>query len=222
MRGAAASARVLCAVVAVAGAAVCQAAPTVQLQGSLGTGKALLVIDGVPQTLAVGASARGVTLRRLMDGEAEVEVAGQVQRLRLGAAPARFSGAEGGAGASGSSIVLAAGPGGHHMATGQINGAPVRFMVDTGATMITLSQSEATRIGVDWQRGQRGMTQTANGPVAVWQVTLSAVRIGDVEVANVAAVVVPAEMPIALLGNSFLNRFSMRRDADVLRLERKP
>ena len=46
--------------------------------------------------------------------------------------------------------------------------------------------------------------------------------VGAVEVANVAAVVLPNDMPMILLGNSFLNRFTMRRDADVMRLEKKP
>jgi aspartyl protease family protein len=48
------------------------------------------------------------------------------------------------------------------------------------------------------------------------------VRLGGVEVANVAAIVLPAEMPMVLLGNSFLGRFSMRQDGDVMRLDKKP
>jgi aspartyl protease family protein len=202
--------------------AAAQPVQSVQFSGSLGNSKALLLIDGVPQTLAVGERARGVTLRRLADGLAEVEVAGKLLQLRLGGTPGRLAGDAGPGNAAGSSIVLAAGPGGHFTASGQINGRPVQFLVDTGATSIALSQSEANRLGLDWQRGQRAMTMTANGPVPVVQITLSAVRIGDVEVANVAAVVIPAEMPVALLGNSFLNRFSMRRDADLLRLDKKP
>src|SRR3990167_3049446 len=59
-------------------------AQSVTLSGAMGLNKALLMIDGQPQMLAVGASARGVTLRRLGDGEAEVEVAGQRLQLRLG------------------------------------------------------------------------------------------------------------------------------------------
>jgi aspartyl protease family protein len=48
------------------------------------------------------------------------------------------------------------------------------------------------------------------------------VRVGDVEVANVEALVLPAAMPYVLLGNSFLTRFSMRRDNEVMRLEKRP
>jgi aspartyl protease family protein len=95
----------------------------------------------------------------------------------------------------------------------------VSFLVDTGATSIAMSQAEAVRIGLDLRNGQRGMASTANGLVPVVGVTLTTVRVGDVEVANVQAVVMPAQMPHVLLGNSFLTRFSMRRDNDVMRLE---
>ena len=197
------------------------AAQSVSLQGSMGANKALLMIDGQPQTLAVGASARGVTLRRLGDGEAEVDVGGQLRLLRLGAAPSRLgSGVE--AAGSGSSIVLPMGAGGHFGAAGSINGKPVNFLVDTGATSVALSQSEANRIGLEWKRGRPGLTQTANGAVPIYAVNLTSVRLGDVEIANVAAVVLPSDMPIVLLGNSFLNRFNMRRDNDVMRLDKKP
>ena len=197
------------------------AGQSVSLQGSMGSNKALLVIDGQPQMLAVGASARGVTLRRLGDGEAEVDVAGQVRLLRLGAAPSRLGTGVAMAGA-GSSIVLPMGSGGHFSTAGSINGKQVNFLVDTGATSVALSQSEANRIGLEWKRGRPGLSQTANGTVPVYTVNLTSVRVGDVEIANVAAVVLPSDMPVVLLGNSFLNRFNMRRDNDVMRLEKKP
>ena len=46
-------------------------------------------------------------------------------------------------------------------------------------------------------------------------------RIGDVEVFGVNAMILPAEMPFVLLGNSFLSRFSMRRDSNVMKLEKR-
>ncbi len=196
-------------------------AQSVSLQGSLGANKALLVIDGQPQTLAVGGSARGVTLRRLGDGEAEVEVGGQRRTLRLGAAPSRLGGG-GAAPGAGTAIVLPMGAGGHFSTAGSINGKQVNFLVDTGATSVALSQSEANRIGLDWKRGRPGMSHTANGTVPVYAVNRTSVRVGDVEIANVAGVVIPSDMPMVLLGNSFLNRFNMRRDNDVMRLEKKP
>lgn len=194
-------------------------AQTVSLSGTLGASKALLLIDGQPHMVAVGSTVKGVTLTRLADGEAEVETGGKRALLRLGAAPARV-GSSGGVGGA-TEIVLHVGTGGHFLTQGSINGKPVQFLVDTGATVVAMSVNEATRIGLDWRNGQRGYSSTAGGTVPVYGVMLRSVRIGEVEVFNVDAVVLQADMPAILLGNSFLNRFSMRRDSDTMRLERK-
>jgi aspartyl protease family protein len=194
----------------------------------MGAHRALLMIDGQTQVLAVGASARGVTLKRLEDGQAWVRVGDREYMLRLGASPVRLDGVGSVAGsaqaapATARSIVLPMGPGGHFSALGTINGKSVRFLVDTGATRVALSQSEASRIGLNWRTGQPLLTQTANGTVPVHGIVLDSVRLGEVEIANVAAVVVPSDMPMVLLGNSFLNRFSMLRSGDVMRLDQKP
>ena len=113
----------------------------------MGNDKALLMIDGQPRMLALGASSQGVTLRRLADGQAVVEVAGRRITLTLGAAPARVDGGVDG-GRSGaaldSEIVLPIGAGGHFSGAGAINGKPVQFLVDTGATTIALSRARPT------------------------------------------------------------------------------
>jgi len=195
-------------------------AQTVSMAGSIGDSKALLMINGAPHTLAVGSTIKGVTLKRVMQGQAEVEVGGKTLLVAIGGAPASV-GTGGGGGATGREILIAAGPGGHFIASGQINGKPVQFMVDTGATVIAMGRQEAERIGVDWKKGQPSMGQTAAGVVTAYSVSLTSVRIGDVEVFGVNAMVLPAEMPFVLLGNSFLSRFSMRRDSNVMKLERR-
>lgn len=187
----------------------------VTLSGHMGA-KALLVIDGQPQLLAVGETARGVRLLQFDGSQAQVERAGAVLLLRAGAPASVGAAAAGNAAAS--EIVIAGGPGGHFVTGGQINGRSVRFLVDTGATLVTLGDAEARRIGVDVSNGRRSVSQTANGDVPSVLVTLARVRVGEIEVANVAAVVLPAPMPHVLLGNSFLSRFQMRRDDDVMRL----
>lgn len=204
---------------AVAGTAQAQ---TVTLNGALGTQQALLVIDGQPQAVPVGATVRGVKLLSLSATQAEVEAAGVRRTLTLGAGPVRVSG--GGGGNSGArEIVLTAGPGGHFLTTGQINGRAAQFMVDTGATMVALGQADADRMGIDYRSSsRRGFAETANGRVPTYAVTLTSVRVGDVEVANVEAMILPASMPHVLLGNSFLTRFQMKRENDVLRLEKRP
>ncbi len=193
-------------------------AQSVQLAGRMGD-RALLMVDGKPHTLAVGASAGGVTLLRWAGDEAEVGIGTQRQRLRVGGSPAQLGGAAGAGGGGGREIVMTAGPGGHFTPQGSINGRAVRFVVDTGATAVALGADEAQRLGLDLSTAASGWSQTANGPVAVKLVTLSRVRVGEVEVSNVAATVLPQPMPFVLLGNSFLGRFQMRRDNDVMRLQ---
>jgi aspartyl protease family protein len=95
-------------------------------------------------------------------------------------------------------------------------------MVDTGATVVSISQVDADRLGLNYKNGQRGFANTANGRVPVTAVTLNSVRVGDVEIPNVEAIVIPSQMPHVLLGNSFLTRFQMKRENDTMRLEKKP
>jgi aspartyl protease family protein len=193
-------------------------AQAVSLSGSLGD-KALLMINGAPRTVAVGSTVQGVRLISMSGGEAVVEVGGERQQLRLGGVQVSLGAApvEGGG-----SIVLPAGPGGHFYTQGSINGKAVVFVVDTGATTVSISQSEADAIGLKYRDGQRGMVNTANGSVPAYRLTLNSVRIGDVQVFNVEAVVVPASMSQVLLGNSFLSRFQMKRDNDTMTLDKKP
>ncbi len=158
-------------------------------------------------------------LLSLSGPQAEVAVGGARRTLLLGAGPVKVS-ADGGS-RSGSEIILMASSGGHFNTVGQINGKAVSFMVDTGATKVSMGQAEAERLGVDYKAGTRGLAETANGRVPVYAVVLNSVRVGDVEVANVEALVLPAAMPHILLGNSFLTRFSMKRENEVMRLEKR-
>jgi aspartyl protease family protein len=194
------------------------AAQTVSLSGSIG-GKALLIIDGTPRTLSTGSTLQGVKLLSVSGSEAVVEVGGKRVTLPMGGAQVNLGGVGGESG--GSRIVLSAGSGGHFFSDGSINGKAVRFLVDTGATSVSLSEGEAKRIGLDYSRGQRGIAQTANGQVAAHRVQLNSVRVGDVTLYNVDAIVVPASMDQVLLGNSFLSRFQMKRDNDVLVLDKR-
>jgi aspartyl protease family protein len=125
------------------------------------------------------------------------------------------------AAATGGKIVLNASSGGHFLSQGSINGRAVQFMVDTGATMISMGTADADRLGIDYKNGQLGRSNTANGTVTVYKVKLSSVRVGDVEVYDVDAIVMPASTSQVLLGNSFLNRFQMTRTNDQMVLERR-
>lgn len=201
-----------------AGAAWADGAPSVSLNGSLGQKAALLMIDGEARTVFVGQSVRGVKLLSLDEQGAVIEVEGQHRTLALGATPARVGDA-GAPSGSGRQIVLSSGAGGHFTASGSINGQAAQFLVDTGATAVSISQSDAERMGLRYREGRRIITQTANGAAPANMVVLDSVRIGDVTVRNVQAIVMPAQMSHVLLGNSFLTRFQMRRDNDVLTLD---
>jgi aspartyl protease family protein len=192
------------------------AAASVVLAGRMGE-RALLVIDGQPRTLALGQAADGVKLLRWVGEDAEVGDARGTAVLRLGGTPAQLGLVPPRAAVR--EVVLSAGPGGHYTAAGAINGKPMRFMVDTGATLVSLGRDDADRLGLDLQDARKAVTQTANGPVTVLLVVLGSVRVGELELANVGAAVMPMPMPVVLLGNSFLARLQMRRDNDVMRLE---
>jgi aspartyl protease family protein len=192
------------------------AAQSVSMGGSLGN-NALLVIDGKPRTVAVGAAVDGVRLVSVTRNDAIVEVKGKRVALRLGDAQVNLGGKASAGG--GKQIVLTAQSGGHFYAPGTINGKAVRFVVDTGATLVALDQYEADRLGIDWKSGRRGMSRTANGDTPIFRTTLPSVRIGDVQVYNVEAVVSPSPMPYILLGNSYLSRFQMKRENDVMTLD---
>ena len=199
--------------------AACASAQTVTLNGSMGSQQALLVIDGVPRVVNVGATAQGVRLVSLSGSQAEIEVDGKRRTLVAGAGPVRMGSAA--AAVGGNEIVLTAGSGGHFLTEGKINGNAVTFLVDTGATTIAMGQADADRIGLAYKNAPRGFAGTANGHVPVSVVMLSSVRVGDVEIANVEAVVMPSSMQHILLGNSFLTRFQMKRDNETMRLTKR-
>jgi aspartyl protease family protein len=198
-------------------------AQTVGLAGMLGN-KALLIVDGgPPKTVAPGETYQGVKVVSTAGDQAVVELSGKRHSLRIGEAPMSV-GAGGGPGTQagqGSRIVLTAGSGGHFMTQGQINGKMAQFLVDTGASAVSMSLTDAERMGIDYKSGRPIQLTTANGTIIGWQTTLASVRVGDVEVFNVPAVVAAREMPFILLGNSFLTRFQMNRTNEEMVLTRR-
>ncbi len=209
----------------VAGALLGTASPTyaqqVALSGVAG-GKALVNLDGAsPRFMAPGQTHQGVKLLSTQGEAAVFEINGQRQTLRVGDAPVSVGSSGRGDAPSASRIVLTADAQGHFLPAGQINGRAVQFMVDTGASTIGLSESDAKRINLDYTKGRRVQVSTANGTVVGHEVLLDSVRIGSVQVHGVAAIVIPQSMPYVLLGNSFLTRFQMQRNNDQLTLDKR-
>jgi aspartyl protease family protein len=180
--------------------------------------KAVVQIDGGSlQTLSVGQkTAEGVLLVAVDRDGATFDIQGK--RVILGLGHARMPASSSPA----ASAVIYADTRGHYITDGQVNGVTIRFLVDTGATHIALPASEARRLGLDYQKGQKGMTKTANGNAPVYHVKLDSVRLGNITVYGVDAVVMGSEnLSQALLGMSFLNRMDMKRAGDVMTLTQR-
>ena len=194
-------------------------AQSVALAGMLGN-KALLVINSTSaKTVAAGETHEGVKVISTNGDQAVIEQDGKRSTLRVGEAPVHMAAQK--SGGKGNKIVLTVGSGGHFMTAGQVNGRAVQFMVDTGATSIAMGAQDAERAGINYKAGQPVMMSTANGNTQGYRVKLDSVRVGEVEVLGVDAVVTPQAMPFMLLGNSFLGRFQMLRDNDQMTLTKK-
>jgi aspartyl protease family protein len=192
-------------------------AAEVALIGVFGDKAAVLAINGGdPKTVKVGQTWKGVSVLSVEKDRATVEFEGrkrvllQGQHYRSGAARSDRE-----------LVTLAADSRGHFVTEGAVNGSSVRFLVDTGATSIALPARDAERLGIDYRKGRRAITQTANGPVGVYRVNLTTVRLGDIELQAVEAVVIEQGLDIALLGMSFLNRVEMKRDGATMTLIRR-
>lgn len=182
--------------------------------------KAIFLIDGARRVLAKGeVSQEGVRLiaTDTTTEQAEIEIDGQREVVRLGVVMGGF------APTTRASVTLWIATGGHFFADGSINGLPVRFLVDTGATTIALSGTEATRLGIDYRkRGRPGYANTAGGVVRTYSLTLDKVELGSIVLFNVEAGIVEGSYPREpLLGMSFLGRLDMKREGDRMELTQR-
>lgn len=192
-------------------------AQDVALAGMLG-GKALLVVNGgAPRAVAPGESHQGVQVVSVGRDEAVVDSAGGRRTLRLGEAPVSV----GGNGSDGQRVVMKADARGHFVSAGQINGRSTQFMVDTGASTVAIGRPEAERMGLKFEQGQPVRMSTANGIAQGWRLRLDSVRVGDVELRRVDAIVTAEAMPYVLLGNSFLGAFDMQRNGNEMVLHKR-
>lgn len=184
-------------------------------------GKALIVVNGgAPRAVGIGTTTPdGVRVINVDADGAMLEFDGGRHRLVIGQRAVHVSG--GGAGARAPTVVIQADSRGQFHTMGSINGAQMRFIVDTGATFVSVGRSDALKAGIDFTKGEPALMQTANGTARAWRVVLDSVRVGDVTLRNVDGVVHSGELPFALLGMSFLNRMEMRRDGPTLQLRQR-
>lgn len=175
----------------------------------------VVIEDGAPVTIQVGEIIEGVKLLSADRDGAVVSVDGITETLPFVADRS----IEHAAGSS--TVTLSTDARGQFVTSGAVNGRPVNLLVDTGANLTALSRAEATRIGIDYSGGRPATAQTPNGVVHGWRVSLGSVRVGDVTVRDVEAIVIDNDtMPVGLLGMSFLAHFDMQRRGSTLVLRR--
>ncbi len=195
-----------------------QAVEKVSVVG-LFSGRAVLEIDGARRVLKVGdTSPEGVRLLAADSESALLEIDGRQQRMALGSqisgsykAPQRVE------------VHVWPDTRGMYRMPGSINGQTVSFLVDTGATHVSMNAEQARRLGIDYRvHGERGMASTASDVVPVYRVNLERVQLGDITLRQVSAIVLEGtQPPDVLLGQSFLNRLEMRRESEAMVLKEK-
>ena len=193
------------------------AAADIALIGVIGDKAAVLAIDGgEPKTVKVGQSWRGITVLAVEKDQASVEVEGKKRVLQRGV---HYRNVEATASAL-RRVLLAADTRGHFYIEGAVNRVPVRFLVDTGATLVSLPVAEAQRLGINYLQGTPGYSQLADGRrVVSYRVILESVMVGDITLYNVDGVVQGGGEP--LLGMSFLSRTEMRNDGQRMVLTKR-
>lgn len=204
------------------------------LSGIVGDRAVIVVDNGAPQLLAAGKSTPdGVRLLSIDGNTATIEFEGRRQILRMGERVVRRDDTDKpGAGtltgeqarkilARGVEITIESDASGHFLIDGEINGRGVRFIVDTGASIVAIGYSTAQNLGLDLDDGQRSLALTAGGEVNTWRITLRSLKIGGMRFDNIDAVVTQANMPQVLLGMNILEQMEMRRDGKLMRLKKK-
>jgi aspartyl protease family protein len=197
---------------------IASAAPDVRVVG-LFSDRAVVVIDGRRTVLRVGQTGPQDVKLIAADSEAALlEIGGESIEARLdGRVSARKQSAPV------SEVQVWRNPQGMYTTVGSINGLPVSFMVDTGATLVTLNSGQARRLGIDYRvTGSQSVVTTASGVEPAWSVMLNRVRVGDLELHNVAAVVLEGAQPrTALLGMSYLGRLEISNSGRMMTLRKK-
>lgn len=182
-------------------------------------GAAVLNIEGQRKLLKVGQiGPGGVVLVSADSRGAVLRVDGEERNYSLSR---EYS--EGFAEAQKKQLSVAKGIGGHYWVAGSVNSQSIQFLVDTGATSVALNNEHARRLGIDYRAvGAPLQVSTASGTARGWRVTLDRVKVGELEVLGVEAVVLEGNSPTeALLGMSFLSRVGWKVEQDMLVLESK-
>ena len=103
----------------------------------------------------------------------------------------------------------------------QINGRQVTVLVDTGANVVAINQSEAVRLGINLEKATPARVETASGIARAWSVNLRTINVGGIKVNNVPATVIEGEFPaMVLLGMTYLRHVKIEENQGILTLSR--
>jgi len=192
-------------------------AADLQIQG-LFRDMAILEVDGMQYTLRPGdTTPQGIKLIRADSEKAILEINGRQETYPLGSqistAYSRPEMAE--------AVIYRRQD--MYFGNGSINSHSVSFIVDTGASAISMNEAQARRLGIDFRVvGDPIRVSTANGLARAYKVNLDRVKVGDIQLNNVTGIVHEGNSPqIILLGMSFLGQLEMQRDGERLVLKKK-
>ncbi|MBX2857368.1 MAG: TIGR02281 family clan AA aspartic protease [Cellvibrionaceae bacterium] len=192
--------------------------PGIEVVGLFKDG-AILIIDGQQRMLRKGLpTEKGVEVIEADAKSVTLVVDGEIKKMSLSKKiSTQFAESD-----EKPAAHISRGAGGHYWAPGRVNNRACEFVVDTGATYVSLNSHHAAQLGVSYKDGIPVVMRTANGVKRSFKVTLDSVTVGMVTVRGVDAVVSEGRFPeVILLGNAFLNRVEMRVEAGVMVLQSK-
>ena len=192
-------------------------APTIKVIG-LFKDKALVTVDGKNKLLRKGEIFKEFLLEYADSKRAVISYNGVPAKYTLGSTGGglRFKKA------NSSAYRISANPQGMYFTQGSINNTPVNFIVDTGATMVSMNEDHAKKLGIIAKRdGEKINIKTASAVVKGYKVKLKTVKVGEIQINDIDATVLMSKQPdTILLGMSFLNNLRVNHSGSVMTLEK--
>jgi aspartyl protease family protein len=181
--------------------------------------KAVVIINnGKPRTLSVGQTVDGVKLIAADSSSATLMIEGETKKLGMGQAASVADASTN----SIPSVTLYANPQGHFVSECKINGAALKFLIDTGATTVALNSGDAKFANIDYKKGEPVLVGTANGVVTAYKVTIANLKIGGITLHQVEGNVLEGGSPsIVLMGMSALSRMDIKHQSATMTLTKK-